>query len=104
MNFTGRQILLFVIALLVAGALVSLGTVYVLQSILRDPTDPLERQGGLAPGQGIPEEMRLRDHEHPFLRRLFGAAATTKLLWGTFAAIWISVVSVLVSAVVRSDL
>jgi hypothetical protein len=53
-DFTRRQLALFVIALLIAGALVSLGTVTVLQKfVLNDPTDPITKQGGLSPSQDI---------------------------------------------------
>jgi hypothetical protein len=38
---------------------------------------------------------------HPTLRRRFGSAAETALLVGTFAAIWISVCSVLIGALLR---
>jgi hypothetical protein len=45
--------------------------------------------------------MRLKAHEHPTLRRRFGAVAETSLLCGAFLAIWISVLMVLISALVR---
>lgn len=52
--FTLRQILLFLCALLFAAALVSAGTIYVLERfVLYDPNDPLSRQGGLSPSQQI---------------------------------------------------
>jgi hypothetical protein len=38
---------------------------------------------------------------HPSLRRRVGSAAETALLVGTFAAIWISVCSVLIGALLR---
>jgi hypothetical protein len=43
----------------------------------------------------------LKAHEHPTLRRRFGAVAETSLLPGTFHAIWISVLMVLISAIVH---
>jgi hypothetical protein len=47
------------------------------------------------------EKQRRIVHLHPSLRRRFGAAAETALLWGAFAAIWISVFSVLIGALLR---
>jgi hypothetical protein len=38
---------------------------------------------------------------HPSLRRRVGSAAETALLVGTFTAIWISVCSVLIGALLR---
>jgi hypothetical protein len=96
-DLTGRQIALFVAALIIVGALVSWGKLSVLQKlVLNDSTDPITKQGGPFAVAGHSPEMRLKAHEHPSLRRRFGAAAETTLLWGTFAAIWISAVSVLI--------
>ena len=46
-RFTGRQIVLFVIAFVIAGAIASMGTIYILRKvvIVGDPNDPLNRQG-----------------------------------------------------------
>jgi hypothetical protein len=53
-DFSTRQIVLFVIALLVAGALTAWGTTYVLERfVLVDLSDPLTKQGGLSPAQEI---------------------------------------------------
>jgi len=60
---------------------------------------PLQRQVG-----GVETVMPRRvsdSHLHPSLRRRVGAAAETGLLVGTFAAIWISVCSILVGALLR---
>jgi hypothetical protein len=46
------------------------------------------------------EKQRRATHLHPSLRRRFGAAAETALLWVAFAAIWISVARVLIAALV----
>jgi hypothetical protein len=45
--------------------------------------------------------MRLKVNEHPTLRRRFGAAVETSLLWGTFSAVWISVGWVLIAALLQ---
>jgi hypothetical protein len=53
-NFTIRQIIILIAALLVSGGLTAWGTVYVLRTfVLADPNDPLTRQGGLSPAQTI---------------------------------------------------
>jgi hypothetical protein len=39
--------------------------------------------------------------QHPSLRRRFGVVAETLLLWGAFAAVWSSMCSVLVGAILR---
>lgn len=52
--FTPRQIIFLVFTAIIAGALVSTGTIYVLEKIvLHDPGDPLVKQGGLSPAQDI---------------------------------------------------
>ena len=52
-RFTGRQIVLFVIAFVIAGAIVSMGYHLHLRKvvIIGDPNDPLNRQGGLSPAR-----------------------------------------------------
>jgi hypothetical protein len=53
-NFTIRQIIILIAALLIGGGLTAWGTVYVLRTfVLQDPNDPLTRQGGLSPAQVI---------------------------------------------------
>jgi hypothetical protein len=53
-NFTARQIVIVIAALLISGGLTAWGTVYVLRTfVLADPNDPLTRQGGLSPVQII---------------------------------------------------
>jgi hypothetical protein len=42
-------------------------------------------------------------NEHPSLKRRVGFAAETQLLWGTFAAIWISVGWVLLAVKLEDD-
>jgi hypothetical protein len=53
--FSIRQIVLFVIALVAAGALVSAATVYVLEKvvIVGNPDDPITKRGGLSVNQDI---------------------------------------------------
>ena len=52
-RLTGQQIVLFVIAFVIAGAIASMGTIYILRKvvIVVDPNDPLNRQGGLSPAR-----------------------------------------------------
>jgi hypothetical protein len=53
-DFSTRQVVLLVVALLIAGALTAWGTTYVLERfVLGDPSDPLTKQGGLSPDQAI---------------------------------------------------
>jgi hypothetical protein len=59
----------------------------------------LQRQVGgvetMMPGR------RVGSHLHPSLRRRLGGVAETMLLWGAVAAIWISVSSVMVGAILE---
>jgi hypothetical protein len=51
---TTRQIVMFVIVLLIGGALTAWATVFLVQKyVAEDPNDPLARQGGLSPAQSI---------------------------------------------------
>jgi hypothetical protein len=53
-NFTARQIVILIAALLISGALTAWGTVYALRTfVLADPNDPVIKQGGLSPAQII---------------------------------------------------
>jgi hypothetical protein len=54
-GFTKREALIFVTGLLLVTSLCVSGTIYVLQYylVLHDPADPLVKQGGLKPEQGI---------------------------------------------------
>jgi hypothetical protein len=54
-GFTKREVLIFVTGLLLVTSLFVSGTIYVLQYylVLHDPADPLVKQGGLKPEQGI---------------------------------------------------
>jgi hypothetical protein len=59
----------------------------------------LQRQVGsvetVMPSRGVGSQL------HPSLRRRLGGVAETLLLWGAFAAIWISVCLVLIGAILR---
>ena len=58
-GFTPRQIVFFIAAMLVAGAVTAWGTTYVLERfVLSDPTDPLTKHGGLSPGQRLGQGTR----------------------------------------------
>jgi hypothetical protein len=53
--FSKKEILLFVVGLVLAIALTVSGTLYVFKYylVLHDPSDPLVKQGGLRPSQEI---------------------------------------------------
>ena len=53
--FRKREILVFVVGMVLATVLTMFGTFYFLKNylVLRDPRDPLVKQGGLRPSQQI---------------------------------------------------
>jgi hypothetical protein len=61
-GFTKREVLIFVTGLLLVTFVCVSGTIYVLQYyvVLHDPADPLVKQGGLKPEQGIRKGFPLR--------------------------------------------
>jgi hypothetical protein len=55
-EFSNRELMAIIAAMLIAGALVAAGSVYVTKTFLIGDRsdDPLSRQGGLKPEQAVP--------------------------------------------------
>jgi uncharacterized protein YxeA len=51
--FSMREILVFVVGMVLATVLTVLGTFYFLKNYMHDSRDPLVKQGGLKPSQEI---------------------------------------------------